>query len=127
MTGLGGGENQGKRRSLLLHLGWNHTAPVQSGFGARNDQNTDSQAPPEIPGAPDKFASVYCRGRVVGELSCCCQTQLVPLKRGRSSHLSERTEAPEGHCGRGGWGVEDGVVSERVGARGERAAVAPAE
>lgn len=40
---------------MLQHLDWNRTAPVQSGSGARNDQNTDLKAPLEIPGAANKF------------------------------------------------------------------------
>lgn len=73
---------------MLQHLDWNRTAPVQSGSGARNDQNTDLKAPLEIPGAANKFnpGGVGGGGRgmvVVGDLSCCYQTQLVlPNERG---------------------------------------------
>lgn len=58
---------------------------------------------------------------VVGDLSCCYQTQLVlPNKRGDSC-LSVPSMIPECRCSR------ENPGGERVGAHGERAAVVPAK
>lgn len=57
----------------------------------------------------------------MGDLSFSCQTLQVPLEGGKDCYLSEPRVFSECHCGPGDPG------EERVGARRERAAVAPAE
>lgn len=110
---------------MLQHLDWNRTAPVQSGSGARNDQNTDLKAPLEIPGAANKFNPGGEVGGRTGNGGIGRSLLLLPNSAGSPEReevpacLSVPNTIPECHCSR------DNPGGERVDAYGERAAVVP--